>query len=87
MPRAAKSKNPKHKRMIKGIALRRKILIDAMGGLCEDCGTEGTPRNKLEFHHVEPRTWVARELSRWSRQKRYEEEWEPLPESTDEVPF
>ena len=66
------STSQKHKRLVAGVALRRKILIAAMGGCCEQCGAV----DSLEFHHTEPRTWTARELSRWSRQRVYEEEWE-----------
>ncbi|WP_437231052.1 hypothetical protein SH661x_002296 [Planctomicrobium sp. SH661] len=79
MPKQKKpprSKCPMHKRKLQGIAIRRKILVKAMGGQCEDCGCEGTPRNKLEFHHTSPRTWVCRDKSRWSRQRLYEEEWD-----------
>src|SRR5690606_32918172 len=51
---------------------RRAKLIEAMGGKCDYCGSV----EKLEFHHLQRRTWVARNLSRWSRIARYWEEFE-----------
>lgn len=62
---------PSDERRVRAAAVRRRILIRAMGSVCEDCGSG----QELEFHHVEERTWVASKLSRWERQARYEQEW------------
>ena len=63
----------KHSRRIKRAHIRRQILIRAMGGKCEECGSE----QDLEFHHTEPRQWIAANLSRWQRQVYYEDDyWE-----------
>lgn len=39
-------------------AIRRRILVAALGGVCMECGST----DNLEFHHTEPREWVAAEL-------------------------
>lgn len=39
-----------------------------------ECGEDDV--SKLEFHHTEPREWVAANLSRWHRQVKYEEDWD-----------
>ena len=57
---------------VRNAARRRQILITALGGECVQCGS----CDCLEFHHKEPRDWVASELSRWSRQTQYEIDWE-----------
>lgn len=62
---------PSDQRRVQESRIRRQILIQAMGGRCEDCGDT----EDLEFHHTEHREWIAAELSRWERQKRYESEW------------
>ncbi|CAK9015901.1 Putative DNA repair helicase RadD, partial [Durusdinium trenchii] len=49
------------------------ILKLAMGGRCEYCGTREI--ETLEFHHLEPREWIAANLSRWQRQNAYEREF------------
>lgn len=57
-----------HKSMYKR---RRKALVAAMGGECCQCGK----KRKLEFHHPNGRDWDTRKLARWTRIKKYEEEW------------
>lgn len=57
---------------VRSAARRRRILIAAMGGACENCGATEC----LEFHHTKPRDWIAAQLNRWQRQTRYEEDWE-----------
>jgi hypothetical protein len=47
-------------------------LVEQLGGRCLDC-PENDPA-KLEFHHKEPRTWTARDTSRWVRLARYRRE-------------
>ena len=61
-------------RAVKSYRTRRAKLIEAMGGACMD--NDGTCSGRLEFDHIDPasRTWVARELGRCARIKRYEEE-------------
>ncbi|QDT30908.1 hypothetical protein Mal48_01820 [Thalassoglobus polymorphus] len=62
----------KAKRSIKaGLRNRRAILVIAMGGECEFCGSA----NRLEFHHTEPRKWVAAKVNQSTRQKMYEKEF------------
>lgn len=50
---------------------RREILQIAMGGRCEYCGS----REKLEFHHTQPREWVASRVNQMTRQAQYEQEF------------
>ena len=47
------------------------MLIEALGGVCVDCGT----RNKLEPDHVVGCTWVQRNVTQESRLRRYAEEF------------
>ena len=56
----------------KRAAIRRRILIAAMGGECMDCGST----ENLEFHHTEPRQWVASQEKYDRRQTLYEEDWD-----------
>lgn len=68
-----KSKSAKRrKEAVRNTARRRRILIAALGGECVICGET----TNLEFDHISPRKWKARELSRWSRQLAYEKDWE-----------
>jgi 5-methylcytosine-specific restriction endonuclease McrA len=53
------------------VEARRSNLIQIMGGTCVRCGSS----EKLEFHHVRKRTWVARNVSRWRRMIFYEDEY------------
>lgn len=53
------------------IEARRRNLIQIMGGTCVRCGSS----EKLEFHHVTARKWVARKVSRWRRMQFYEDEY------------
>jgi len=53
---------------------RRNELIEKLGGRCvgvlrngKTCGTQW----RLEFDHLQPRTWEPRRLSRWARMARY----------------
>ncbi len=48
----------------------RAELVASLGGRCAQCGS----KKKLEFHHKKTRTWIASQLNRWSRLKRYSEE-------------
>lgn len=50
----------------------RKQLIKELGGKCVCCGT----KNRLEFHHKEPRDWDPHKTSRWVRLARYRREAE-----------
>lgn len=54
-------------RVLAWYAKARQKLIDELGGKCKRCGA----KEKLEFHHTRPRTWAARNLSRWSRLAAY----------------
>lgn len=57
-------------------AIRRQILIRAMGGKCEYCPCNDP--TKLEFHHKHehgPREWKTHNTSRWTRQAIYEREF------------
>lgn len=49
---------------------RRAELIERLGGECLDCGAN----ESLEFDHLETRTWIAAQKSRWSRIAHYERE-------------
>lgn len=64
----------RHEKKVEGVRIRRKMLILAMGGKCEFCGCGD--HDRLEFHHTQPRTWIARNAARWVRQRQYEEEWD-----------
>jgi 5-methylcytosine-specific restriction endonuclease McrA len=46
---------------------KRAELIEKLGGCCVHCGST----RRLEFDHLEPRTWIARNLSQWGRMTRY----------------
>lgn len=52
---------------------RRLILMHALGCVCEQCGCDDVGR--LEFHHKQPRTWIAAELSDTTRQRMYEKDY------------
>jgi 5-methylcytosine-specific restriction endonuclease McrA len=56
---------------VESTAIRRRILVIAMGGKCVHCGAT----DNLEFHHKHPRTWKTRSLARWARQTLYEREF------------
>ncbi len=58
--------------LVRNARRRRRILIEALGGCCANCGTT----EDLELHHTEPRTWRARDHASWHRQVKYEEDWE-----------
>lgn len=62
----------RQRRAIEGAHRRRRILIKAMGGKCDYCGAT----ESLEFHHIEPRTWIGSKKSRWQRHVIHEEEYE-----------
>ncbi len=63
-----RQKNRSHVRQYR---LRRKALIVAMGGECEECGK----KRRLEFHHPNGRDWECRKLPRWQRIKMYERDF------------
>ena len=50
----------------------RAELIAAMGGVCVTPGCGKTER--LEFNHLERRTWIARRSNRWVRLAKYKRE-------------
>ncbi len=50
---------------------RRLSLIRALGGRCDSCDVT-MDEEALEFDHLQPRTWKAREVNYWTRQKLYE---------------
>ena len=52
-----------------GYRRRRVNLILFLGGKCKGCDQHDP--DKLEFHHLRERTWVARKTSRWVRIARY----------------
>lgn len=54
------------------VKIRRRILIAALGGCCSQCGST----EKLEFHHTEPRDWIAAGQSYAYRQALYERDWD-----------
>lgn len=49
----------------------RARLIEEMGSKCVRCGETEC----LEFHHTQPRTWVAARVGRWTRLEHYRREW------------
>jgi hypothetical protein len=59
------------RRSVKSAKLRRAALAEIMGGSCYKCGST----EKLEFHHVQDRDWVAKKLNRWMRVKMYERDY------------
>lgn len=61
----ADRKTRERERRKAGYHRRRSELIAFLGGKCKGCG-EMAP-DKLEFHHLEERTWQARKTSRWVR--------------------
>lgn len=73
-PSEAEKRKRVHRKVVKKYKADRLELISQLGGKCVRC--EETRPRRLEFHHIRERTWVARELSRWSRMKRYREEAE-----------
>lgn len=52
----------------------RAELIAHLGGKCVDCDEDNPKR--LEFDHLTPRTWKAKDVSRWVRLARYRREAE-----------
>lgn len=48
----------------------RSRLVEQLGGCCQQCGST----EKLQFHHLKPRTWIASQLSRWQRLAEYKRE-------------
>jgi 5-methylcytosine-specific restriction endonuclease McrA len=50
----------------------RLALITKLGGKCNECPE--TDFDKLEFDHIEPRTWVAKAFSSSARIARYKRE-------------
>mgnify|MGYP003869586845 CR=1 FL=1 len=61
----------RHKKFRRLLPLRRKALIQKLGGKCAVCGLE----HNLEFDHYPKRCeFEHKKLSRWTRLKRYEED-------------
>lgn len=49
----------------------RALLIKQMGGKCTVCGAT----EKLQFHHLYTRTWIASKKNRWTRLAIYRREY------------
>lgn len=63
----------RHKRFRQQLPLRRQALINKLGNKCNVCGLE----YNLEFDHYPKRCeFTHKKLSRWTRLKRYEEDYE-----------
>ena len=63
-----KANNPASKIRIR---VRRRLLIEKMGGRCAECGSTW----HLEFNHIKQRTWIVREVNRRKRIMLYEQDF------------
>ena len=71
------SRAAEHHRRTLRVALfkdRRDRLVEVMGSVCaiEECPT---PWDQLEFDHPNGRGYDPAKLNRWTRMKRYREDW------------
>lgn len=60
----------KKERQYRSAAKLRAELIEQLGGKCVQCGAT----ERLEFDHLEPRTWLAENHNLWTRMAKYRRE-------------
>ena len=69
-PKPKSTWKQKKRHTLNGVTEGRRKLIEQLGGKCLQCSAV----EKLEFHHLRPRTWVAAQLNRWQRLAEYKRE-------------